>query len=157
MLLQSWVGGGCTADQSCLLGWEQLRHKGPSEVSQEKMLLSAKWAFREGVKETPHLPRLQDHMPLWMRHTLVTRHMQAPRGVLRGWAPGPNSRHPPWPGAAPSCAVKHFVTLDKYVNLPDCHRRSLGQVISRVLPGLYRDTKLSNEPHFSNSTVHTRL
>lgn len=79
-------------------------------------------------------------MPLWMRHTLVTRHMQAPRGVLRGWAPGPNSHHPPWPGAAPSYATKHFVTLDKYVNLPDCHRRSLGQVISRVLPGLCTET-----------------
>lgn len=58
MLLWDWVGGGCTADQSCLLGWELLRHKGPSEVSQEKMLLSAKWAFREREKETPYLPRL---------------------------------------------------------------------------------------------------
>ena len=90
-------------------------------------------------------------MPVW------TRHMQAPKEVLRGWVPDPNSRYPPWPRAAPSCATKCFVTRDKYVNLPDGHRRALGQVISRVLPGFYRDTKLSNEPHFSNSTVHTRL
>ena len=66
-------------------------------------------------------------MPVW------TRHMQAPKEVLRGWVPDPNSRYPPWPRAAPSCATKCFVTRDKYVNLPDGHRRALGQVISRVL------------------------
>ena len=36
------------------------------------------------------------------------------------------------PRPAPGSAVKHLVTLDKLLNVPDFHRKAVDQVISRA-------------------------